>query len=323
MDCWGALFLVLLATGLVISSGCIANPLAGNETVGSQHKSPEPIETPTLPGQYVAQPHFSEKNPAEQQPLPVKTRDRPLLTTGSTVTINGTGLGGGSTANATVKKIITYLNTTNTNNQTENLAEQQFWNQVAAVIIPKIDGGNTVTRDFALNHTSPAHSGTYNVQQVADIWDYTEPAWTYVSDPLNPDGQFWDYFSAASETISVGLKGDCDDFAILNAATVEAIGGNSRVIYAANPGGAHMYAEAQFADSSFNSTLRMRYPNATIHYHPGNWLNLDWFDYPNHATNPGGNFYPDGGIIWVIYKDGHWEKQKQNGTTWDVILHGP
>jgi hypothetical protein len=148
-----------------------------------------------------------------------------------------------------------------------------------------------------------------------------------VNDPLNSGETFWDYLSSASDSINNGLKGDCDDFAILNAALVESIGGNSRVIYAANTNGAHMYAEAQFLSSTnVTPVIQTRYNlsrQTVVYTHPENWLNLDWFDYPRRTTHPGGKFYEDGGMIWVIYKDGHWEKQEKRGSNWTTILKGP
>jgi len=247
-------------------------------------------------------------------------RKRPSFYGSSSRIINGSGLSGNSTNSTSV--LVQYLTQTRDySNQTVKNDEVEFWNRVGSEIRKKVDGGNTVTRDFALAAVN--HSGTYNVQQVCDLWDaVVPPVWTYVNDPADPDVSFWDYFAAASESITVGLKGDCDDFAILNAALVEAIGGNSRVIYAANPGGAHMYAEAQF-DSGVDVTqiIRSRYalqPSAVVYTHPGNWLNLDW-----SAPHPGGTFYDDGGTIWIVYKDGHWEKLRKEGATWNIILSGP
>jgi hypothetical protein len=153
------------------------------------------------------------------------------------------------------------------------------------------------------------------------------PNWTYFVDT---NATTWDEdINYASYTISNGLKGDCDDFAVILASANIALGGNSRTVYAVNPtksDEAHMYAEAQYNNTSFVPIIQSRYslPNTTpIHYHPGNWLYLDWFNYPATATYPGGNFYPDGGKIWVTYKEGNWEKLEKSGNNWTVILKGP
>jgi len=290
------------------------------------------IEYPTLPENYVAKSPYNG-NQNQIQPLVVTTQGEiPILRSAAQSRINGTGLVN-STANETKKQIIDYLTRDQdyTNSSTKS-AEINFWNTVANDIDKKIDGGNSVTVSFARSHVS--YGGPYDsvgIHQVCDFWDYLmHPppiGWTYVNDPLNSDETFWDYLSSASDSINNGLKGDCDDFAILNAALVEAVGGNSRVVYAANSNGAHMYAEAQFLSSTnVTPVIQTRYNlsrQTVVYTHPENWLNLDWFDYPRGATHPGGKFYEDGGMIWVIYKDGHWEKQEKSGSNWTVILKGP
>ncbi len=67
------------------------------------------------------------------------------------------------------------------------------------------------------------------------MWEKIYKRWTYVNDP--PNG--FNYYSPpASRTINLGLKGDCDDFAILTASSIQAIGGGaSRIIIASNTDG--------------------------------------------------------------------------------------
>ncbi len=52
-----------------------------------------------------------------------------------------------------------------------------------------------------------------------------------------------DYYSPANRTIALGLAGDCDDFAILNAACIEAIGGIARIEGGFCTGGGHAWGE--------------------------------------------------------------------------------
>jgi len=323
MNCREVLGILIIIA--VISSGCIGNPLAGNQSAKTPAASSMVIgETPTLPDEYSAKSVNNNNVASITGPATTAPREKPVIESEAKTTITPSSLTGNG--NDTPALVLQYLSENQTNsNQSAILAEKAFWNQVAGEIELRIDGGNPVVRDFALNAISPTHSGTYNIDQVCDIWDNVTPQWTYVSDPNNPVGQFWDYLAFASESITVGLKGDCDDYAILNAALVEAIGGNSRVVYAANPtDGAHMYAEAQFADTSFVPEIQSRYTfNGTVYYHPGNWLNLDWFDYPKNATHPGGNYFADSGVIWTIYKDGHWEKLQNSSAGWTIILNGP
>jgi len=179
-------------------------------------------------------------------------------------------------------------------------------------------------KNFANLHVKSVNGGEYDkigVNQISDIWDAIRPPyWTYVSDPAN-----FDSFTSASDTINNGLKGNCEDFAILNAALVESIGGTSRVITACSPdeSSCHAYAEVFISDdySSLQSTtdyLRDRYGISPVYYHSyvdqsGNteyWLNLDWW-----ANNPGGPFFQDDGTYKIFYPDGTYNAIKNSGST--------
>ena len=97
------------------------------------------------------------------------------------------------------------------------------------------------------------------------------------------------------------MIGDCDDFAILMAAVIEAIGGTSRIVLARH----HAYTEVYLGLRDKPCTLRLikdiqdRYAGPQINYHvdwDGEvWLNLDWT-----AKYPGGPFFK-GKIIRIIY----------------------
>ena len=67
--------------------------------------------------------------------------------------------------------------------------------------------------------------------------------WKYVNDPKG-----FEYFSPASETIKLKLSGDCDDFAIVMAATLQAIGANTRVVMAYGEKSGHAYAEVNMGE---------------------------------------------------------------------------
>lgn len=311
---------------LITASGCSilsSTPNPAAKQAASSEKSL--ADAPALPEQYTAkEPLASSRNPA--QPVVVTTHpEKPVLRSAEQTTIAGSGLSGNGTYNDTVQQIVNYLtqeqdysNLTVVNNETT------FWNAVAFYVKKKIDADNTTTQNFTHTHVSPLHNGSYSVDQVSDIWDYVmPPRWNYVVDPAGGDSPFGDHFNAASESITNNLTGDCDDFAILNAATTAVLGGRSRVVYATDGTDAHMYGEAQFSNLSFVNSTQARYnTTAQIWYHPGYWLSLDWFDYPARSTHPGGKFYPDGGTIWVMYKDGTWEKQQKSGDNWTIILKG-
>jgi len=81
--------------------------------------------------------------------------------------------------------------------------------------------------------------GPFHVEQVAEIWTAVRREWRYVNDPRGRD-----YFASARETIDNGYVGDCDDFAIVLASMVTAVGGEARHRAHVGPAGRHAYAEA-------------------------------------------------------------------------------
>ena len=175
-------------------------------------------------------------------------------------------------------------------------------------VMASVDYMNPTTRNFFLSLIPYDHGGPYNVAQICDIWDYCNAHWIYVSDPEK------EYFARASETILNGFRGDCDDFAVLMAAGVRAIGGTARIVLEKTPSAGHAYSEVYIAKrNTWNVTLRYlseRYPNAdSFHYHEGIdgqiWLNLD-YQYNTLAAHrhPGGPFLLGGdNVIWICDGD--------------------
>lgn len=190
--------------------------------------------------------------------------------------------------------------------------------KTANAVSQAIEPSNPTVRSLALNAIKSKHGGNYNVNQICDVYEYLYKHWTYVNDPNSNS----DYYAKASESARL-MKGDCDDFAILMASCIEAIGGGSRVIIAESSNGdAHAYAEVYFAkdktdkDSKAKS-LASKYHD-TIYLHPDSstnptsyWLNLDW-----SATHPGGKYYASIGNILIIYPNGYYNLEGftvQNG----------
>jgi hypothetical protein len=104
-------------------------------------------------------------------------------------------------------------------------------------------------RDFALSLVK--HEGAYyenstgiptkvGISQISDIHTYLSSKWQYVNDPVL---LLSDYISPADRTIALGLKGDCDDFSVLMASSVEAIGGMTRIVHGECNGGGHAWCE--------------------------------------------------------------------------------
>ena len=184
--------------------------------------------------------------------------------------------------------------------------KEQWAHQIKEAMDPE----NPVTRDYALSLIDTSHPGERTIAQLCDIWEKAYRQWTYVSDPRG-----FEYFSPASNTITTGLKGDCDDFAILIASLAESTSGSARVILAQGAGGGgHAYAEVYVTDNeqgfaSIAEYITRRYNCQTVAYHveygddmiPAYWLNLDW-----QSGHPGGEFYNSTGLLTAYYSNGYW-----------------
>lgn len=189
---------------------------------------------------------------------------------------------------------------------------QSYEEHKAQAFKSAMDYTNPVTRDYALTLIPKNDGGNYNIAQICDLWDAVYNKWTYVNDP-NGD----DYKSPASRTIQLGLKGDCDDFAITVASLIESIGGSTRIVTARNSAGkGHAYPEVLIAKSksefdSKASYIAKRYHisgevachtvtrNDTTYY----WLNLDW-----QSRYPGGKFFNSTDPLTIYYPSGYWYK---------------
>jgi hypothetical protein len=180
--------------------------------------------------------------------------------------------------------------------------------QKAADFKAAMDYSNPITRDYAVSIIPNSHEGKYSIAQICDLWDAVYGRWTYVNDPNGVD-----YRSPASRTIQLGLKGDCDDFAITVGSLVQSIGGSSRIVTAYNAEGGHAYPEVMVAKdkASFEkiaSYIAKRYNAKSIAYHTRTkdgvtqyWLNLDWW-----SKHPGGKFYDSTGELTFYYPNGYW-----------------
>jgi hypothetical protein len=174
-----------------------------------------------------------------------------------------------------------------------------------------MDYMNPTTRDFAVSLIPNSHEGKYNIAQICDLWEAVYTKWTYVNDPQGSE-----YFSPASRTITLGLKRDCDDFAITVGSLVQSIGGSSRIVTAYNTKGGHAYPEVMICTNNacvdkVTSYINKRYKTKGIAYNIRTkdgvtqyWLNLDW-----QSQNPGGKFFHDNDDkITIYYPNGYWYK---------------
>ena len=161
------------------------------------------------------------------------------------------------------------------------------------------------TKKFANSLASRA-PGPFNPRQICEIFSYCNKKWSYVNDPADSE-----YVARASESISCHLVGDCDDFAVLLASCMLAVGGRPCLNTGHNSEGGHAFTEvdiAQFNESEVLKVVREYFPAYNItrlncrRDGEHNWLNLDW-----QAPYPGGDYY-DCSHKWNTYPyvDGRW-----------------
>ncbi|HEC62185.1 MAG TPA: hypothetical protein ENI27_08030 [bacterium] len=113
--------------------------------------------------------------------------------------------------------------------------------------------------------------------------DLDEFDWSYISDPLVMRDE---YYSSADRTIAVGFAGDCDDFAILMASCIEAIGGVTRIMEGDCGDIGHAWCEVMIggepeweaALSIIRRFYHSRFKNIEgwIDAEGYHWLSLDW-----------------------------------------------
>lgn len=194
---------------------------------------------------------------------------------------------------------------------TEPTRFQSKQSETATKIKNAMDYTNPTTRDFAVSLIPNSHEGNYNIAQICDLWEAVYKKWTYVNDPKGSE-----YFSPASRTIQLDLKGDCDDFAITVGSIVQSIGGSSRIVTAYNENGkGHAYPEVLVCSNKacmdkVASYIVKRYHAKSVGYHTRTkdgvtqyWMNLDW-----QSQYPGGKYFHDAGEITIYYPNGYWYK---------------
>jgi predicted transglutaminase-like cysteine proteinase len=153
--------------------------------------------------------------------------------------------------------------------------------------------GLPCVRDFAVT-LAAEHPGSFyrdigraipgeaGMHQIIAIHRAISTSWKYVNDPLF-DAR--DYYSPADRSIALGLAGDCDDYAILMASAIEAVGGRARILGGSCAEGGHAWAEVYIgAKADWERMQRIMRadgagiikgwisPSGPMDY----WLSLDW-----------------------------------------------
>ena len=171
------------------------------------------------------------------------------------------------------------------------------------------DYDSPYTKSFA-NQLAGRSEGPFNPGQICEIFDYCYKKWRYVNDPNGHE-----YVARASESIASYLTGDCDDFAVLMASCLLAVGADVCVNTGHNPTGGHAFTEVDISKLNQNDvlgTIREYFSGYSIdqlHTRDANgkvWLNLDW-----QAAYPGGPYY-DCSSSWNAYPciNGNWQWNK-------------
>ena len=151
----------VLCMMIVMSAGCV---LPGNSGNSDSRESGRPGAAVTRLALSFGDDQPEEKaTPAVSLLNTPAIRDKPEFHGSSSRKINGTGLAANaSNSTSTLKKYLT--DTSDDDNETAIILEKVFWNTVGSEIREKIDGGNIVTRTFAL--AAVTHSGEYHAGQV-------------------------------------------------------------------------------------------------------------------------------------------------------------
>jgi hypothetical protein len=179
--------------------------------------------------------------------------------------------------------------------------------------VKSMDYLNPATRDFAAR-LAAQYPGKFSISQICSIYDHVRDNWKYVDDP-----EGFEYISPASRTIENGFIGDCDDYAVLLASLMKAVGGQTRIIYAIGKRSSHAYAEVKIPiDDKTIEFVNQHYRNVMeklldvnriekLHAHRGyggDWLNLDW-----SSKIPGGKYFTADYFL-VIYPNGYFFEKK-------------
>ena len=165
----------------------------------------------------------------------------------------------------------------------------------------KVDHTDPEVRTFAVKHSLRYFDEYYakygQICRQFSLIRYIKENFKYVKDPAG-----FDYFASPTESIAL-MAGDCDDYSILMASALEAIGVKIRIIWAPN----HVYPELYCGDrNAFDKYVSAVYAmfgdeigDKRIYYRldkEGNyWMNIDYTDaYP-------GSVYLLEEVLSIIY----------------------
>ncbi len=160
----------------------------------------------------------------------------------------------------------------------------------AARITPKVKQYANKAANTNFKKSLKKHPQYRMYIQCFSVFKEVKGRWQYVNDPHK-----WDYFASADETLE-SFAGDCDDYAVMMAACLNAVGGTVRLVRNND----HIYPELKFSNRTdfdnvcylirnelFKKNIKKK---NRINYHVGDdgsiWLNMDYT-----ANYPGGAFH--------------------------------
>lgn len=164
------------------------------------------------------------------------------------------------------------------------------------------------TKQFA-NSLAAKSPGPFNPGQICEIFEYCYNKWRYVNDPKDKE-----YVASASESIEGSLVGDCDDFAVLMASCILAVGGRACINIGYTSTTGHAFTEvdiSQFGESTVLKEVKSYFSQYNVKSlttrRDGDrlWMNLDW-----QAAYPGGRYWDCIERESYPYEDGQWTWKK-------------
>jgi hypothetical protein len=124
------------------------------------------------------------------------------------------------------------------NRSSENQSEIVYY---AKNLCPKIEPSAPLVRNTAVSIARDS-SGSWNVNQLVDLYIWMKNNIGYVNDPSGPD-----YFASATETLTI-KGGDCEDQAVLIASMIQSVGGSSQIV--AIPECQHAFAAVYISETA-------------------------------------------------------------------------
>ncbi len=165
----------------------------------------------------------------------------------------------------------------------------------------KVDYKDSTVRAFSVKYSLMFFDGYYpKYRQICrqfSLLKYIKENFKYVADPSD-----FDYFASPQESIEL-MAGDCDDYSILMASVLKAIGADVRIIWAPR----HVYPELYCGDKAnfekyvsaiytfFEQEIGKKHIYYRIDKNGDYWLNIDYTDlYP-------GSVYHSNEVLSIIY----------------------